>query len=250
MKRYGMFATMEIIGNANDGRWKSETANAGQSSDMIDSGASARVCGQARIAKFFEKSGWPILKESDKIFRFGDGNKVQRKGNIGLGVTLISLDNGAQADASLRADVIAGRLTLLIAHRVLMSWKCALCLGANAPPLQNKRIKLRHPNTGHILVEMGNIKQTTTLPGVELEGPGKFTRKTEIPKVRIVGIPDASDMNATRIKNFASSSGAPWLTWRVNYLRNQAAPVAKRSLKPAWLCVCGNEMEELTSNAR
>ena len=143
----------------------------------------------------------------DEIFCFGDGNKVQSTGYIVLRAALISCDNNERADVSFRTDVIDGMMPLLISHRVLMSWKRTRRFGTNAMALQNRDIKLRQSNTGHILVKLENRRPEITLSGRELQNPMSLPRKTERPEAHFAGILDVSEMNAARLRKLHEQRG-------------------------------------------
>ena len=70
------FASHECIGAASDGGWCTDVLPVGKGFGMIDSGASASVCGNQWFEQLHKGRETPALLKSGKIFRFGDGVKI------------------------------------------------------------------------------------------------------------------------------------------------------------------------------
>ena len=120
---------------------------------MIDSGASLTVCGSERYDRWMKGKKDNGLQVSDKQFRFGDGRIVQSIGRTALHVNIPSGDTGT-ATIRLHADVVVGKVPLLISYGSLHRAKCVMGFYQTKISFENTSIKLRASPRGHIYIPM------------------------------------------------------------------------------------------------
>ena len=198
------FATHESIETTgNDWRCTHELP-VGRGFGMIDSGASASVCGKQWLGKLVKGQGPITLLKSDKVFRFGDGVKITSIGYYDMQVALLSVSISERIAVKFRIDVIPGEIPMLIAYKALYDWRCSINFHTNVLSLQDQQLALQKTNTGHIFIKFerlaASLQAETMKKGVDSTA---YCNKT----VRRMGVVDVSEMNATRINKLHQQLG-------------------------------------------
>ena len=120
---------------------------------MIDSGASATVCGISWYKQWIDSNDEVKLRRSDKQFRFGDGRVVRSLGSITLAVQTRATD-GKNVVFQLHSDVVPGMVPLLISYGSLHKARCILDFFSNELRIGNQSIILKATPRGHLYLPM------------------------------------------------------------------------------------------------
>ena len=120
---------------------------------MIDSGASATVCGVEWYQSWCNDREMQKLMPSDKQFKFGDGKIFKSLGHVILAVK-VPANNGGEITFRLLTDVVAGKVPLLISHGSLCRAKCVLDFNKSELMCDGKPVALKVTPRGHIYLPM------------------------------------------------------------------------------------------------
>ena len=116
---------------------------------MIDSGASATVCGMSWYQQWKQSCSGQAIDSSTKQFRFGDGRVVKSLGCTTLSIKIID-DSGKVATIRLYTDIVPGNVPLLISYGSLHRAKCVLDFHKNKLWMNQFSINLKVTPRGHI----------------------------------------------------------------------------------------------------
>ena len=125
---------------------------------MIDSGAAVTVCGSEWIEKWLPSSTPRKWQLSSKVFRFGDGRKVQSNGWAILRALLSNTKNSHGVVLRLKTDIVPGTLPLLISFSSLRLMKCTVDFENLALVRRNATTPLLMSKSGHVFVHMKPIE--------------------------------------------------------------------------------------------
>lgn len=121
---------------------------------MIDSGASACVCGVDRYRRLKSGKEGHDVQSSDKIFRFGDGRRVVSKGYVDLRCIILSMKGGNAAPVQFRSDLVEGGMPLLLSYQVLSDWSSTINFSKGTMSVHNCDILLRASSTGRLYAKI------------------------------------------------------------------------------------------------
>ena len=155
----GTYVVQEGIALLNDRIWTVNDVKGTMA--MIDSGASASVCGRNWLQLLYEGQEIGRLQRSEKAFRFGDGKSVSSLGCKWISVWVESMDDDKKFPTCFRTDVIEGDMPLLISYRALVGWESNIdspCRILNANGVPTKMMKAK---SGHILVRLRAVTNQT-----------------------------------------------------------------------------------------
>ena len=128
---------------------------------MLDSGASACVCGmdwlQSRIPKKL------TLMSSREIFRFGDGRGVPSLGSVQISPWIQSYADAQQVPVKFAADVIPGNMMMLISHEILSKWNSVIDFKQSTMSVNSIKLSLHRSTSGHLIAKVRFTSETTPM---------------------------------------------------------------------------------------
>ena len=145
---------------------------------MIDSGAAVTVCGSEWIEKWLPSSTPRKWQLSSKVFRFGDGRKVQSNGWAILHALLSNTKNSHGVVLRLKTDIVPGTLPLLISFSSLRLMKCTVDFENLALVRRNATTPLLMAKSGHVFVHMKPIESGLWNDTQQLQVDNKFSHVT------------------------------------------------------------------------
>ncbi len=137
-------------------------------SAVLDSACSSTVCGESWLDGYLdtldEKERESVIsKNSDKIFKFGGGTKLQSTGEYTIPAYLVG------EKVSIRTDVVKSDIPLLLSREAMKTAKVKMDIENDSAEVLGKEVSLNLTSSGHYCIPLGKDISVKEVNAVKLD---------------------------------------------------------------------------------